>query len=207
MVRKTKEETEDTKTQILQSALDCFYEKGFSKTSFGDISARIGMTKGAVYWHFKDKTDLLVDLIKRHLQEKCKRLGEKQHLPETLAELREFFLKEAQYVESNPNLQKFIFFATMQVEWSDEIFNRVIAKLGEIRNFHMTTILNALTSAQKKGEISTSADVREFAWMIANSWRGALDTYVADCNKEFSLSKNFICVLDIILDRLKREEK
>ena len=106
MVRKTKEETEDTKTQILQSALDCFYEKGFSKTSFGDISARIGMTKGAVYWHFKDKTDLLVDLIKRHLQEKCKRLGEKQHLPETLAELREFFLKEAQYVESNPNLQK-----------------------------------------------------------------------------------------------------
>ena len=68
MVRKTKEEKENTRQLILQAALDCFYEKGFSKTSFDDIAAKIGMTKGAVYWHFKDKSDLLVELIKQEVE-------------------------------------------------------------------------------------------------------------------------------------------
>ena len=59
MGRKTKAETENTKTQILQAALDSFYEKGFSKTSFDDIAKRIGMTKGAVYWYFRNKPDIV----------------------------------------------------------------------------------------------------------------------------------------------------
>ncbi len=46
MARKTREETENTRAQILQSALDCFYEKGFSRTTFEDIAARINLTKG-----------------------------------------------------------------------------------------------------------------------------------------------------------------
>ena len=49
MARKTREESENTKVLILKSALDCFYEKGFSRTTFEDIALRIHLTKGAVY--------------------------------------------------------------------------------------------------------------------------------------------------------------
>lgn len=209
MVRKTKEETENTKARILHAALDCFYEKGFSKTSFDDISARIGMTKGAVYWHFKDKAELLSALILMHFhQKKCR--AEQSNCctaPESLVELRCFFEGESRYIESNPELQRFIFFIMMQVEWSDTVFNKVSNSLGNIRDFHVTTVFNALTQAQKKGEIAATVNVNEVAWLIVNSWRGSLNFFVTEPDKEYSLTKNFMSGLDIVLDWLKREGK
>ena len=48
MARKTKEDTEQTKSAILDSALRTFYEKGFSRTTFDEIAKRINLTKGAI---------------------------------------------------------------------------------------------------------------------------------------------------------------
>ena len=207
MVRKTKEEKENTRLQILQAALDCFYEKGFSKTSFDDIATRIGMTKGAVYWHFKDKGDLLVELIKQRLEIKAKNSRGNNPSPADLQELRDFFAFEANYLETHPALQKFIFFTMLQVEWSDAIFNKVLSELGDIRKFHVTTVYNALLSAQKNGEISPTIDIKETAQIIANMWKGAIHFYVSERNADFSIAKNFINGLDIILNWLKKEGK
>ena len=63
MSRKTKEEAEKTRARILASALSLFVKKGYEKTTFTDIAARLKMTKGAVYWHFETKEDLLVALV------------------------------------------------------------------------------------------------------------------------------------------------
>ncbi|MBQ8785048.1 MAG: TetR family transcriptional regulator [Alphaproteobacteria bacterium] len=207
MVRKTKEEKENTRLQILQAALDCFYEKGFSKTSFDDIATLIGMTKGAVYWHFKDKGDLLVELIKQRLEIKAKNSRGNNPSPANLQELRDFFAFEANYLETHPALQKFIFFTMLQVEWSDAIFNKVLSELGDIRKFHVTTVYNALLSAQKNGEISPTIDIKETAQIIANMWKGAIHFYVSERNANFSIAKNFINGLDIILNWLKKEGK
>lgn len=70
MVRKTKEEAENTRREILKAALEVFYQKGYSRTTFDEIAARINLTKGAVYWHFKNKPDLLVELIKEQFFQK-----------------------------------------------------------------------------------------------------------------------------------------
>ena len=62
MARKTKEDSEQTRRAILDSAMQVLYEKGYSRTTFDEIAARINLTKGAVYWHFKSKTDLIMNL-------------------------------------------------------------------------------------------------------------------------------------------------
>ena len=62
MPRRTKEEALKTKKKIMMSALDMFCEKGYTHSSLEDIADRIGLTKGAVYWHFKNKQDLLFSL-------------------------------------------------------------------------------------------------------------------------------------------------
>ena len=64
MARRTKEEAEQTRLEILKASLDLFSEKGYSKTTFDEIAKRINKTKGAVYWHFRNKPDLLVAIIK-----------------------------------------------------------------------------------------------------------------------------------------------
>jgi AcrR family transcriptional regulator len=52
----------DTKERLLKAALDVFSEQGYLAASVEEIAARAGMTKGAVYYWFKDKEDLAADL-------------------------------------------------------------------------------------------------------------------------------------------------
>jgi len=59
MARKTKEEAAQTRQNLLKAAADLFYDKGVAHTSLQDIAEAAGVTRGALYWHFKDKMDLL----------------------------------------------------------------------------------------------------------------------------------------------------
>jgi AcrR family transcriptional regulator len=52
-----------TRVQILQSALIAFSEKGYHQTTMDDIVARSGLSKGALYWHFKSKKELFIALV------------------------------------------------------------------------------------------------------------------------------------------------
>ena len=54
---------EDTKKKILKAALACFNEKGFVNTCMNDIVARSGVSKGGIYWHFKSKEEIFVQMI------------------------------------------------------------------------------------------------------------------------------------------------
>lgn len=68
VARKSKEDAALTRRRILASALALFVKKGYEHTTFNDIAARLKMTKGAVYWHFESKEDLLVELVKMALE-------------------------------------------------------------------------------------------------------------------------------------------
>ncbi|CAM4335301.1 TetR/AcrR family transcriptional regulator [Paenibacillus tarimensis] len=50
---------EQTLEQILNVSAKLFTEKGFEKTSIQDIIDELGMSKGAIYHHFKSKEDIL----------------------------------------------------------------------------------------------------------------------------------------------------
>ncbi len=58
MVRKTKEESLATRERLLDAAESLFREQGVTRTSLAEVATAAGMTRGAVYWHFKDKADL-----------------------------------------------------------------------------------------------------------------------------------------------------
>ncbi|MCW7539585.1 TetR family transcriptional regulator [Aquabacterium sp. A7-Y] len=58
MVRRTKEEAEQTRRQILSAARDTFHQRGVGSTSLEHIAQAAGLTRGAIYWHFANKEDL-----------------------------------------------------------------------------------------------------------------------------------------------------
>lgn len=65
MVRRTKEDAVATRNSLLDAAECVFYEKGVSRASLGDIAQAAGTTRGAIYWHFKDKADLFNAMMDR----------------------------------------------------------------------------------------------------------------------------------------------
>jgi AcrR family transcriptional regulator len=53
----------DTRERIQAVALELFAEQGYEKTSLREIAERLGVTKAALYYHFKSKEDIVSSLV------------------------------------------------------------------------------------------------------------------------------------------------
>ncbi|MBJ3814647.1 multidrug efflux transporter transcriptional repressor AcrR [Shimwellia pseudoproteus] len=62
MARKTKQQALETKRQIIDVAIRLFSQQGVSATSLADIAKAAGVTRGAIYWHFRNKSDLFNEI-------------------------------------------------------------------------------------------------------------------------------------------------
>lgn len=65
MVRRTKADALVTRNSLLDAAEHLFQAHGVSRTSLNDIATAAGTTRGAIYWHFKDKADLFNAMMER----------------------------------------------------------------------------------------------------------------------------------------------
>ena len=65
MARRTKEDTQATRAALLDAAERVFQERGVSRTTLAEIATEAGVTRGALYWHFKDKADLFNAMMER----------------------------------------------------------------------------------------------------------------------------------------------
>lgn len=70
MPKRTHEEAQQTKKQIMDAALELFSKKGYEKTSLSDVARYAGVTRGAIYWHFENKGELLIELMQSIAEEK-----------------------------------------------------------------------------------------------------------------------------------------
>jgi len=59
-----------TKAKIVQTADRMFYEQGFENTSFADIAAEVGISRGNFYYHFKTKDEILEAVIVKRLEDR-----------------------------------------------------------------------------------------------------------------------------------------
>lgn len=57
------ESTGDTRSRIQAVALELFTEEGYEKTSLREIAERLGVTKAALYYHFKSKDEIANSFI------------------------------------------------------------------------------------------------------------------------------------------------
>lgn len=67
--RRADQRRTDTREQLRSVALQLFAEKGYDGTSLREIAERLGVTKAAVYYHFRSKEEILVSLIEDFLTE------------------------------------------------------------------------------------------------------------------------------------------
>ena len=63
------------KERILEEALQLFSQNGYTGTSMNDIAAKLGVTKAALYKHYKSKQEILDSIVEKAseygLPERC----------------------------------------------------------------------------------------------------------------------------------------
>ncbi|MEO1928034.1 MAG: TetR/AcrR family transcriptional regulator [Nautiliaceae bacterium] len=128
-----------TKEQILKKALEIFAKKGYENTNLEEIAKEVGITKPAIYYHFKSKKELYNYIFK----EKFKKLNftSQQTLEENLKHyiytLGEFFIK-------NPNIAKL---------FSKEISNEAL-HLNDDTLKEITKTIKFLSSSLKETNLN-----------------------------------------------------
>jgi AcrR family transcriptional regulator len=63
--RSNVERRQESTGAVLDAALDLFVSQGYQATTTAEIAGRAGLTKGALYFYFKDKLALLTELLDR----------------------------------------------------------------------------------------------------------------------------------------------
>lgn len=69
MARKTEIDKQITYQKLLDSASILFIEQGVAGTTLNKIAEHAGMTRGAVYWHFDNKDDIIKSLWQEGAEE------------------------------------------------------------------------------------------------------------------------------------------
>ena len=122
MARKTKENALETRSQLLDAAEKVFFDKGFSQTSLMDVAEAANMTRGAIYWHFKNKGDLFEAMADRvrlpleSLSEACTDPNER----DPLGKLRDFFVQVLKESARNPRRRRVLTILFHKCELNDE---------------------------------------------------------------------------------------
>lgn len=204
MARRTKEEAEQTREQILWSALDIFCEKGYSRTTFDEIAKRISLTKGAVYWHFRNKPDLIAALIREAFTRLNNAILQEVPNVKSLQDLKRRFVVDATYIRDFPNYRKFLFFILFQMEWSEAILGTISKSLKDIMDYPLKEIKETLTFEQKSGEIAPEINIEETGYILFSLWKGIVDSYLTGkCAMDFPtlVERSF----DLVIKGLKIE--
>lgn len=128
---------EESRPKILQAAFEAFAEKGYSKTSMDDIVKRSGLSKGTLYWHFKNKQELFlatVEMVMQEWDEQLAQLAEAEGSAED--RIRSFFSQAGAVFEENKNLIGLLvdaFFQSYQMEEAQYIMKDIYTKfIGHI---------------------------------------------------------------------------
>ena len=203
MVRKTKEDTEQTRQAIMDSALQTFYEKGFSRTTFDEIAKRIDMTKGAVYWHFKNKTDVIVAIIKQRIAQNDDNICKAT----TIDDLKNTIIKRAGNIESNKKIKEFLFFMIYRMEWSEAVLNNVWEQIGDLCEIPDKNLYEALLNLQKAGYIKKDTNIANLSEILICFMRGCINKYVSGKNNNMKLTTIMAQGFDAIINNVKAENK
>lgn len=63
--RQRRPDGEQSRNRILDAATEIAAERGYEGTSIGAVSAKCGLPASSIYWHFKNKDDLIAGVIER----------------------------------------------------------------------------------------------------------------------------------------------
>lgn len=152
MARKTKQEALETRQNILSAALDAFYRNGVAQASLEDIAEDAGVTRGAVYWHFKNKADIFDALHQQiHTPLLTKALETQQREDQNaLQQLAELCVDTLQDLQTDEAKTKFFTISMLKGDYSGEL-----AAILDIQNAHKAESLLLIESffarAEKQG--------------------------------------------------------
>lgn len=184
MARNTKENAEKTRRKIMTSALDVILENGFSRTSLEQIAQSAEVTRGAIYWHFANKSDLFSALLQEWIQPSNELavillVGQEP----SLENLKQFMVAWLSHIETNSVSHKLfdiIFFKVEQVGDIKTLIDQANTNANQDRQALQLYLSELLSNGELNEEIDISLlaiSISAFLMGHAQNWLARPDEY------------------------------
>ncbi len=124
MARRSKEDALATRNALLDAAERVFLAQGVAGTSLNDIAQAAGTTRGAIYWHFKDKADLfnaMMDRVVMPLQAAAAEFEPDAGCVDPLPALRRSLQRAFHQTATDPRTRRVFEVVTHKVEYVDSL--------------------------------------------------------------------------------------
>jgi TetR/AcrR family acrAB operon transcriptional repressor len=190
MVRRTKEEAQETRERILDAAEVVFHDKGVAHSSLEEVAAQANVTRGAIYWHFKDKGELFDAMMQRvalpaeEMLEAAGGVGDSKPLDVLRRATVEVLLRTAR----DARVQRVFDIAYHKCEYVGDaagVRERHVASQQEC----LKTIEDAFRSCIAGGHLPSTLNAREAAIGTMSLVSGLIANWVL-APKSFSLEKH-----------------
>ena len=205
MARRTKEEALATRHKLLDAAEHLFQEQGVSRTSLQDIARRAGATRGAVYWHFKDKADLFNAMMERVTlpmeeafnHEDTDQEGASAPNGNALHRIRHATINALKQIVTDAQTRRVFEVATHKVEYVEEL-QAVRLRHLTVRNGFLSRIEQSMDAASRQTNLTPPITASMAAQGLHALIDGLIQNWLLD-PEAFDLLEVGECAMNIYL--------
>ncbi len=204
MARATKIEAEETRQRILDAAEEVFHAQGVARTSLNEIAQAAGVTRGAIYWHFRNKVDLFDAMCARVRVPMAAMVqaSADERADDPLGQLRAtclFVLREAVR-----NRHAHLVFGILfhRCEYLD-VADGYVRLQQESLHTGALHIEQTLKNAIARGQLPPDLDARLAATLFQASWSGLLNNWLLS-PASFDLAHDAEKFVDACIDNLRQ---
>lgn len=178
MAKKTKADALKTRQHLIETAIVQFALRGVSNTTLNDIADAARVTRGAIYWHFENKTQLFNEVwaqqpaLRELIQDKL--LVHDAESP--LEQLREQLIVGLQYIAEIPRQQALLQILFHKCEFNEEMISE--QEIREKMGLNLHTLRQTLQKSMAKGEIANQLDLDVMVIVIYGAFSGIVKNWL-----------------------------
>jgi len=180
-MRRTKADAELTRITILDEAVRLFAEKGVAETSLEEIARAANVTRGAVYWHFKNKMeifDALHERLYQPLSETILNDMERDH-PYPLQKMESLCIELLLDVARNKQKQYAITLFLLKMDYSGEL-QKYRQPHRERKHANVDLFRHYFEQAIARKQLSDQSDPSTLAMAVRCYLKGIVFEYLGD---------------------------
>jgi len=189
MARRTKAEALATRDRILDAAERVFSRRGATRPSLEDIAAAASVTRGAIYWHFRNKADLFAAMLARvtlPMEEMVGRSGD-DALTDPLGYIRRCMVTVLRKTTDDAQTRRVFEIVCHKCEYVDEMA-RVRDRYVEMRADCLGEIERGVRNAVRRGLLPAGVNARSAAVGLHALVDGLISNWLLD-PKYFPLAR------------------
>jgi TetR/AcrR family transcriptional regulator, acrAB operon repressor len=207
VVRRTKDEAQETRNRILDAAERIFSEHGVSRTSLEEIAEKAGVTRGAIYWHFKDKSDLFAAMVNRVTlpMEAMVAKSSDESVEDPLDALKDCAVSALKRTATDPQCQRVFDVVTHKCEYLGDMAG-VARRISAIQRGCVDRSEQAIRNAVKRGILPANLNPRLAAIGLDALLFGLISNWLAN-NDYVALERQAEALVDLYIAGLRNSIK